>query len=59
MTDKPNVEVITTVRVGAETKTFAATAATTGDAGRAARQLTRAVADDVADWTHEIERNFR
>lgn len=59
MTDHPTVEVITTVRVGTDTKTFTTTADTSGDPYRTARQLVLAVNGDAADWTHQAERNNR
>lgn len=59
MADLPTVEVITTVRIGTTTKTFTATANTTGDPCRAARQLLLAVDGDVSEWTYDYARETR
>ncbi|MGK5682469.1 hypothetical protein [Actinoplanes sp. URMC 104] len=56
MTDQPNVEVITTMRLGAQTKTFTATATTEGEPGNTARALLFAVRDDAVKWTYDMER---
>ncbi len=52
MTDQPTVEVITTIRIGTTTKTFTATATTSGDPAKTARGLLIAVDGDARDWTH-------
>jgi hypothetical protein len=51
-----SITVETTVTVNGQTKTFTATAETTGNDARAARGLARAVADDAANWTYETEK---
>lgn len=59
VTDQPTVEVTTTIRIGAETQTFTASATTTGAPDKTARGLINAVAGDAANWTHDVQENRR
>jgi hypothetical protein len=49
----------TTVTVDGVTKTFTATAETTGRPSNAARALLFSVRDDAATWTYELDKAER
>lgn len=51
----PNATVEITVTVDGISKTFTASADTTGEPARAARGILMAAQNDATSWTHELE----
>jgi hypothetical protein len=59
MTNKTATEVTLTVTVDGETKTFTASAETTGDTATTARGLISATSNDATNWTWEFSKVVR